>query len=222
MSLPPWPRGSKKRARELCQTIARECPDGPVTGEYGIFLAWLLARHPDAAQKTGPGIACITVGTVPGHPNTRGFTVHRTDGSSTDFSWPECITETPHRTRVLTAMREAVAGQVIAFKQAESDAGRLHCAVTGAELTWDDAEVDHMPPGFGAIADAFATAAGGYDKISLVHSADGMIGRPMKPAFETVWVWYHHQQARLRILSRAAHRKLTREQQQQKRKADGT
>ena len=108
-------------------------------------------------------------------------------------------------------MREAVAGQVIAFKQAESDAGRLHCAVTGAELTWDDAEVDHMPPGFGAIADAFATAAGGYDKISLVHSADGMIGRPMEPAFETVWVWYHHQQARLRILSRAAHRKLTRE-----------
>jgi hypothetical protein len=193
--------------------IARDFPDGAVTGPAGDFLAALLHRHPDAAQKIGPGIRFISVGAMPGQLNTRGFTVHRTDGSSTDFSWRECITETSHRTRVLTAMREAIVPQKLAFKQAESGAGQLRCAITGENLTWDNAEVDHLPPGFTALADAFAAAAGGYGKIPLVPSADGMIGRPMEPDHESGWTQYHQQQARLQILSVAEHRKLTQERQ---------
>lgn len=192
--------------------IVRTTPDGPVTGPDGDWLAALLTLHPDAAEKTGSGVAFIAVGPVPGK-KSRGFTVHRTDGSVTDFSWLECISPTSHRTRVLTAMREAVAGQVTAFKQSEADAGRLRCAITGEELSWGDAEVDHADPVFQALADRYAEVSGGYDKIRLVPSADGMIGQPMVPEDERVWQLYHEHAARLRILSRAAHREVTRRQQ---------
>lgn len=131
-------RGWKKDARELCRAIASTTPDGPVTGAGGEFLASLLAEHPDAAEKIGPGIAYICVGPVPGH-RTRGFTVHRTDGTSTDFAWTECIT--------------------------------------------------------------------------LVPGRDGLIGRPMTPDFEKIWVSYHQREAQLRILSKTAHKEVTQQQQ---------
>lgn len=210
----PLSRGWKAIARDWCRQIARETPDGPVTGPDGQFLAALLTRHPDAIQKIGPGIAYISVAAVPGHPNTRGFTVHRTDGTSTDFSWVECITESSHRTRVLTAMREAVVPQILTFKQRQSDSGQLRCAVTGASLDWDDVHVDHLPPGFGALADDYATMHGGYAAIGLLPSRDKQIGRPLVTWHETAWQNYHQHHARLQILSVAAHLEITRERRQ--------
>lgn len=206
------PRGWKTRARAWCQRIAREAPDGPVTGPDGEFLAALLRRHPDADEKTGPGISFIAVGTVPGY-RSRGFTVHRTDGTVTDFSWRDCITAPSHASQVKKAMRQAVTGQILAYKQAEADAGRLRSAITGDELAWDDAEVDHFSPAFIALADRYAEAAGGYDAIPLSPSRDGQAGQKLDPGHEVVWVTYHERTARLRILSRAEHAKISREQQ---------
>jgi hypothetical protein len=205
------PRGWKTKARDRCRAIVRDTPDGPVTGTEGAFLAALLTLHPDADEKIGSGIAFIAVGPVPRF-RSRGFTVHRTDGTSTDFSWLECISPTSHRARVLTAMREAVVDQILTFKQAEADAGRLRCAITGAGLTWTDAEVDHLPPTFLTLADNYAAQVGGYDKVRLVPSADGMIGQPLAPDDERAWVLYHQREARLRILSRPAHAEVTRQQ----------
>lgn len=198
-------RGWKTHARTVCRAITRDYPDGPVNGQAGDFLAALLARHPDATQKIGPGVAYITLEPVPGYPS-RGFIVHRIDGSSTDFSWLDCITTPQHHTKVFKAMRVAVARQSIAFKQAEADTGQLQCAVCGSPCGWDDVHVDHLPPEFAALASAFATAAGGYDKIPLVPSADGMIGPLLDPAIEVVWVKYHQEQARLQILCIPCHK----------------
>jgi hypothetical protein len=202
-------RGWKKAARELCQSIVADVPDGPVTGQLGEFLAALLRRHPDADEKIGPGIAHICVGTVPGY-RSRGFTVHRTDGTSTDFSWRACITEPSHASQVNKAMRQAVGDQIKAYKRAETSAGRLRSAITGNELAPDDAEVDHFSPSFAALADRYAEVAGGYDAIGLAPSADGQIGQRMDPDHEAVWVRYHQRAARLRILSKAEHAEISR------------
>ncbi len=207
------PRGWKTKARNRCRSIVANTPDGPVTGADGDWLAALLTLHPDAGEKIGKGIAFIALGPVPGR-KSRGFTVHRTDGTSTDFSWLECITPTSHRTRVLTAMREAVEPQRIAFKQAEEKAGRLRCGVCGTDLTWPDTEIDHLPPVFQTLADTYAETAGGYDKIKLVPSADGMIGQPLVPGDEQVWILYHQHTARLRVLCRPCHHEVTRQQKQ--------
>jgi hypothetical protein len=108
-------------------------------------------------------------------------------------------------------MREAVVGQILAFKRARSDTGQLRCAVTGTSLTWHESHVDHLPPGFAALADAFAETAGGYARIPLVPSSDGMIGRPLEPPFDHLWTAYHGQHARLQLLSVPAHLALTTE-----------
>lgn len=208
------PRGWKTRARDRCRQIARDTPDGPVTGLDGDFLAWLLTRHPDAIQKVGSGIAWVSVGPVPGYPGTRGFTVHRLDGTSTDFSWRECLTGSSHRTRVLAAMRAAIVPQILAFKQEQASANRLRCAITGATLTWDDVHVDHLPPEFSTLADGYAAMHGGYDAISLLPSMDSMIGRPLASWHETAWRRYHQCYARLQILSVHVHREITRERRQ--------
>jgi hypothetical protein len=203
-------RGWKKAARELCRDIAANVPDGPVAGQLGEFLAALLRRHPDADEKIGPGIAHICVGSVPGY-RSRGFTVHRTDGTSTDFSWRACITEPSHAAQVNKAMRQAVAGQILDYKRAEAAAGRLRSAITGDELAPDDAEVDHFSPSFAALADRYAEVAGGYDAIGLAPSADGQIGQRLDPDHEIIWQAYHQQAARLRILSKAEHARLSKE-----------
>lgn len=50
------------------------------------FLADLLQLHPHASEKIGAGIAFFSVTSQ--DRKTRCFIVHRVDGSSTDFSFP--------------------------------------------------------------------------------------------------------------------------------------
>lgn len=209
----PWQRGEKKVAESLVRVIVASTPDGVVSGDFGRFMAALLLRHPCASEKAGPGISFITLGKVPGH-KSRGFTVHRTDGTSTDFSWRECIYPTPQERIIRDAMREAVDSQVKSFKQSRQDraSGLLRCEVTNALVTWDDSEVDHHDPSFLALAGKYASSRGGYQAILLTPSADQQIGRSLLYPDSSMWPRYHQDHARLRVLSRAAHREVTRQQ----------
>ncbi len=109
-------------------------------------------------------------------------------------------------------MREAIETQRVAFKQDKEKAGWLRCGICSTDLAWSDAEIDHLPPVFQTLADTYAEAAGGYDKIQLVPSADGMIGQPLAPGDEQVWILYHQRTARLRVLCRPCHHGVTRQQ----------
>ncbi|HUK69049.1 MAG TPA: DCL family protein [Streptosporangiaceae bacterium] len=202
-------RGWKTQAKVRCRAIVAATPDGHVvTGDDALFVAWLLDRHPCAGEKTGPGVAGFTTQTT--EMGTRGFVVHRTDGTSTDFSYYACITAPDHPAIVRSAMRRAIAGQVIEFKQAAQDQGPLVCAVTGVPLSREAAHVDHAPPVFTALADEWAAAAGGYAAVVLSRSADGQIGRRLSPADEASWTEFHRARARLRITSRLANLSLLR------------
>jgi hypothetical protein len=203
------PRGWKKTATECCQRIARDTPDNqPVTEQNAEFLGLLLTLHPCAEEKIGPGVAYFTAGPI-GSYRTRGFTVHRTDGSSTDFSWRECIKGSSHTDLVRGAMRQAAAAQVLAFKQQMANSGSLQCAVTGAPLTWSGCHVDHAPPEFITLADGYARQAGGYDLVELTPSQDGQTGRALTVPHETAWAQYHQDRAHLQLVSIAAHKELT-------------
>lgn len=209
-NIPEIKRGWKTVARDRVRQIVRDTPDGPVTGADGEFLAWLLGRHPCTEEKTGCGIAFIAVGPVPGY-RSRGLFVHRADGTSTDFSWRECITGSAHGTLVRKAMRQAVADQVITFKQSAAETGGLKCAACGQPVAWTDVNVDHHPLSFIAMADRYAEVCGGYDMIELTPSEEGQIGRRLEPGHEVTWVLYHQSAARLRILCVPCHRSLPRD-----------
>src|SRR5277367_3562126 len=106
---------SKKDAFEHIRGILHRYKDGEKVGEDQ-FLRDLLALHQDAVQKIGVGISHFTVSKDPEWGTTRHFVAVRVDGSSTDFSFDKCLTGKDEEGDVLGAMRDAVKGQVLAFK----------------------------------------------------------------------------------------------------------
>ena len=207
------PRGWKKAATARCQAItAGTADDQPITGDDAEWLSWLITRHPCAVEKIGPGISWFTARLVEPY-KTRGLFLHRIDGTVTDFSWRVCITAPDHPSMVRAAMRRAVATQVVEFKEAAARQGPLSDAITGEALTWNNVHVDHAPPVFALIANAYAALQGGYDAIPLTSSRDGQIGRTLTSEHEAKWAPWHACFARLRIVSPSTNLSLLRRQQ---------
>jgi len=79
------------RAAELFiqQLRNRQPLEIPIPEPHHSFLCALVARHPHAAQKAGPGIRHFTVGRAV--HGTRCFYLTRLDGTKTDFSYFKCL-----------------------------------------------------------------------------------------------------------------------------------
>lgn len=136
------------RVREI---IKRNKPGVMVDLFDTSFLRSLLDMHPEAAQKIGGGVVGFSVEDNPLYPGpkARGLRLHRVDGSSTDFSFWECIRPTPHIKKVQRAFRAAVEPDTMAFKQRHFDAlpGRVGvCPDTGEPITYTSCHVDHKAP----------------------------------------------------------------------------
>ena len=115
------------------------------------FLRSLLDMHPEADQKIGCGVSAFSVEDNPLYPGprARGLRLHRIDGTSTDFSFWECIRPTPHIKKVYRAFRAAVEPDTMAFKQRYFDAlpwGVGVCPDTGEPISYTHCHVDHKAP----------------------------------------------------------------------------
>lgn len=173
------------------------------------FLAALISFHQSADDKVGAGIDFITAEQNPQYPTTRGFWIHRVDGSKTDFSFIECVSPSSLPKKVTAALREAVCGQILEFKNEHFEAvGELSvCTVTAAQVTRDDCHVDHAPPNtFERIVADFMTAEGieASDVQLLPHTDAQSFDRLADPFLEAKWKSFHRDRARLRIVSRRA------------------
>ncbi|WP_329217211.1 DCL family protein [Streptomyces microflavus] len=93
---------TKAAAIARCQEILRAYPGTPGSGPgqpqavtdpaHIAFLQALIARHPEAKERTKPGIAGFKVQVNPeGIGNTRCFYVVHPDGSSIRFSFKSCL-----------------------------------------------------------------------------------------------------------------------------------
>jgi hypothetical protein len=189
------------------QSLTRRCREvlyttplgGIVTGSDHEFMLRLVERHRRAGDKVGCGVAAFIV--RENQWRKRGFRIIRTDGSETDFSFLKCISHPSHAGEVRGAMRRAVADQVIGFRR---PVGRTTCPVTGVRLEAGEGHVDHAPPAFLELADAFAAGRGGYDAIRL-RVADAHMGPELADeAFAASWRAYHRAHARLRVVSAMA------------------
>jgi hypothetical protein len=69
--------------------LKRYRPGDRVSDEDGKDLASLLTRHPQSAEKIGPGIDHFEV--MSADYNTKCFWVVRTDETIERFSYPSCI-----------------------------------------------------------------------------------------------------------------------------------
>lgn len=181
------------------------------------FMMEVLAMHPDAEQKIGVGVDRMEVRRNPVYTNTRGFWVIRTDGSETDFSYLECLKETPHAKRFLNACRVAIEPETMAFKN--KFFGELHgevarCPYTGEVLSFVGSHVDHKAPAtFQALVDGFIAA--NHIDVSLVKingkAVDGNFQDTFDdPALLRNWLEYHSGHAVLQVVSRTANLSILR------------
>lgn len=198
------------RKSDLCNYIrsivAKYQNDRPIDKTDFDFVFDLLRNHPNAEAKIGAGVASIVVRRNPIYPATRGFYLYRIDGSSTDFSWVECVSPSPKRKKVLAALRFAVESQTIAFKRAFFDNGGGHCELTGEPITFVGSHVDHVPPlTFDRLVDQFCCEYGlNLEALPLRDEfADNRYIDVLDDDVVTFrFAEYHRQFANLRVLSR--------------------
>jgi hypothetical protein len=114
-------------------------------------LYWLLERHPEATAKIGAGIDhfCIREAIF----NTRCFEIARIDGTTTDFSFKSCVDgkAAPALSEALRALRAEAAEEMKQlkwefFRQSKLPERKVRCALSGKELTLEEATLQHVPP----------------------------------------------------------------------------
>ncbi len=94
---------NKKETIQRCRNILYS---KEITEQDKIFLRELLKEHPDYNQKVGIGIEDFFIRrTIYG---TLGFNILRFDGSTTDFSFLQCITPKSSFTKLKLACRSAI------------------------------------------------------------------------------------------------------------------
>jgi hypothetical protein len=200
---------SRAQALEEARRVRDQYANGDRVGAHDVeFLTDLLFLHSEAPEKIGSGIAGFSVDLDQEFRRTRCVYVHRTDGSSTDFSFKNCIEGAKPRQDRYSAIREAVSDQTIAFKQrAFADQARVPCAVRGTPTAFADAHVDHVPPQtLRQLVTAWLAAERMHiDDIEISPPADNQFVADMiDPDQRRRWTTYHADRAVLRLVCRAA------------------
>lgn len=181
-----------------------------------LFVYDLLRLHPEADRKIGSGVEFFFVADNPVYPGprSRGFRVHRADGSETDFSFWECVRPSSHSQKVIDAFRHVIEPDLRQFKQHvfdSSDDGIVACPDTGQTLTFTSAHVDHKAPlTFDRmIADFLVFEGISANDVRLHASGDNEYqDRLVDLALQERWIAYHRDNAVLEVVSATANLSL--------------
>jgi len=205
---------TKKALTEAIREVLYRYPIGTIITDPldHFFIFAVLDRHHQAERKIGCGVRSFRVDAMA--YGTRGFAIIRDDGSETDFSFMVCVTPTNKWSDIQQAYRITVEAQVLSFRDsAFSMASAVVCPLTGRSITKDESDVDHIAPNtFLFLLKKFANVIGVKpEDLPIGDSEDGLIGRRISnPSVEQAWLEFHKANAKLRMISKEAHRKLRR------------
>lgn len=197
---------SKENAKKFIRAIRDSYADNEMLDENDHDLIFsLLQLHPEACEKIGCGIKYFTVETQQEIGRNRHFILHRLDGTYTDFSFISCIDGHSRRADVISALRQAVAPQIIEFKERFFRDNLVSiCPYTQMTLSYDNCHVDHTPPlTFISLAEKWmAIHSLCWDDLEITPSQDRqLIALLTCPNQNSSWRAYHHSEAKLRVLS---------------------
>jgi hypothetical protein len=176
-------------------------PAGTIlTGDDRELAQKVIAMHPRAPEKIGPGIDLLVI-----RENSfgRGHELHiiRTDGSEVDVSYRRALaprTAAAGRADLLAALRQEVAEQIVRFKRDRLEHGTV-CAVSGVALDRENAHVDHVPPWtFTALASAWLAGRPAPE----LESTDTPGRQLADRSLAADWQRFHRWSARLRLIHR--------------------
>jgi len=200
----------KKDAIEFIRSILHSAEIGQPLVDEDETLRELVACHPRAAEKKGKGIRHFTVENAGGY-TSRHFTLHRIDGSHTDFSYRRCLMAPSHRNDVLHALRSLVADQIISFRD-KLFQQPVTCPLTGKDLTIETCHIDHVyPTTFSYLVSDFCTHKGiDLDTIVLKPSQDNEQTCYLEDeVLAKEWAWYHLIYAELRAIDKEENQRLS-------------
>jgi hypothetical protein len=206
MNIGPLSFPTKTAARDHFRAILWRHPVGQeMTGPDVAEVAALLDLHHARNIKIGCGVAGFVVKLD--RFNNRYFEIRRTDGSRTDFSYLQCLTPTPARTRFVGALRRAVAPDIVAARNAymKHHNGRIVCAETDVPLTLDQAHLDHRyPDTFEALVNEFTTARKltDYEALIAEHNDNDTEDRLADPMLAAEFRTFHLSRAELDFVIR--------------------
>jgi hypothetical protein len=223
---------SKSSLRKtLTAIIGSQSPGGRLSGPDDSLFREVLGWHPDAATKIGPGIRSFR---VERHPTFRSsvLILERTDGTTTDVSYLAAVARIGQpandndrssssiaRANFLRAAREAIRPQIEVFRRAAQTAaadplGRIRCEVTDVLLSPNAVDIDHeLPCDFASIVEAFvAEHELVIAQVKILGFEDGSTRRYFAdPKMAEGFADFHLKRARLRVIDRAVHRRISAE-----------
>lgn len=136
----------------------------------------------------------------------------REDGTKTEFSWRKCIQGEAEGELQKEALREAVAYQIIAFRDKQLMSWEaLFCPVTGERITFDNYHVDHVTPNtFDQLAADWLRSEGiSLEDVQITPSLDNEYGRRMTaPEQIASWTRFHASRAVLRMMTKEGNLRL--------------
>lgn len=212
-----WP--SQKAATEYFRQIRDRYADRvPIDADqdHSDLLSLLErydAAHHDDESKIGPGVDFFEVRTNYGSGGpTRGFWVHRLNGTATDFSFPWAVRGEPKPEAQLfsDACRAAVDHEMKAAKRRffdtyADDAGRVVCELSGERISFETAHLDHAFPSFGALVITFRAARGWHSAVPvgvLTKPSDAQLTTTfLDPEVAEAFRVFHRGAATLRVIS---------------------
>lgn len=203
---------TKESLRTFLQVLAQR--SGPVSAQWTPLLQELLKSHPRASQKGQAASFDVRVNLPWG---TRGFWLTRHDGTSTDFSWVECLKHlaaTVPRDADDEDMRAAARTAIIEQKHSARDrafarASTITCPITGEAITRATCHVDHAKPNtFDEIYRMFKKERGMLPVIG--HSDGDTEIRFADPADAQAFALFHAKLAKLQVVSRTANLSILR------------
>lgn len=139
---------TKKAIKEHIRSIVTKYSDNSILDDDDFDLMMdLLKLHPNSKQKIGMGVWIIKR-IISREYKTPGFELVRFDGTSTDFSWRQCLEPSNHKADVKKACREVIKQQIMEFRNGFMSNGiRVFvCPITKIETPVSELHVDHKPP----------------------------------------------------------------------------
>jgi len=127
------------------------------------------------------------------------------DGVKRDISYKKCFsTSGSHRNCVVSAFREAIADQTIAFKQAKlNGANNGECAITHVMFPKEELAVDHLEPFSSLLARFMKWRKLDFKDIEIVHvEGYGVVGtRLADKDLERLWKKWHKRESTLQLVN---------------------
>lgn len=217
-----WPTRSAAEAafRGILRNSGYSVGDAISDPVHHRMLIELLERHPDHAEKAGPGVREFFIGRtrdasgVLVGSNAIGIWIRRVDGQEVDFSYLTAIRQHSAKSDAKEALRTEVDHRRQEYREARfASREEVRSDLSGDRIDHlRDAQVIYVSPTWGQLTYRFAESEGGWGELAVTPASSGIaaVGSRLADRSQAVrWLAFHARHANLGLAtaSEAARRR---------------